>query len=109
MFIKKFTILAAVALVFVALQPLTAQTTSDSARLEKLERAVEQLQKRNTELETEVKSLKQQTTAFAPPAEGPTKTKVVSDGKTYVEKSVPVEKSAADKWKLSTPITELEL
>ncbi len=42
-------------------------------------------------------------------AEGPTKTEVVYDGKTYVEKSVPVEKSAADKWKLSTSITEMEL
>src|SRR6266496_1427199 len=89
MFIKKFTILAAVALVFLALQPLTAQTSSDSARLEKLERAVEQLQKRNAELEKEVSSLKKQT-ASAPAAsgEGPTKTKITSDGKTYVEKNV---------------------
>src|SRR5437667_5877382 len=87
MFIKKFTILAAVALVFLALQPLTAQTSSDSARLEKLERAVEQLQKRNAELESEVKSLKKQT-ASASAAEGPTKTKITSDGKTYVEKNV---------------------
>jgi hypothetical protein len=97
------------AITFVAPRLFSAETTPDSERLEKLERAVEQLQQRNTQLEAEVKSLKQQTTAFAPPAEGPTKTKVVSDGKTYVEKSVPVEKSAADKWKLSTPITELEL
>src|SRR5438067_1485930 len=89
MFIKKFTILAAVALVFVALQPLTAQTSSYSARLEKLERAVEQLQKRNVELESEVKSLKKQTaSAPAAPAEGSTKTKITSDGKTYVEKNV---------------------
>src|SRR5438477_11838740 len=89
MFIKKFTILAAVALVFVALQPLTAQTSSDSARLEKLERAVEQLQKRNVELESEVKSLKKQTaSAPAAPAAGSTKTKITSDGKTYVEKNV---------------------
>src|SRR5436853_6911493 len=89
MFIKKFTILAAVGLVFVALQPLTAHTSSDAARLEKPERAVEQLQKRNVELESEVKSLKKQT-AFAPaaPAEGSTKTKITSDGKTYVENNV---------------------
>jgi Putative porin len=86
-----------------------AETSSDSDRLEKLERAVQQLQQRNTELEAEVKALKQQGTAFAPPAEGPTKKQVISDGKTYVEKSVPVEKTAADKWKLSAPITELEL
>src|SRR5438132_12938314 len=89
MFIKKFTILAAVPVVFLALQPLTAQTSSDSARLEKLERAVEQLQKRNAELESEVKSLKKQTaSAPAAPAEGPTKTKVTPDGNTYVEKHV---------------------
>src|SRR5207253_4257353 len=89
MFIKKLAILAAVPLVFLALQPLTAQISSDSARLEKLERAVEQLQKRNAELESEVKSLKKQTaSAPAAPAEGPTKTKVTSDGKTYVEKNV---------------------
>jgi len=89
MFIKKFTILAVVALVFVALQPLTAQTSSDSARLEKLERAVEQLQKRNAELEQEVKSMKKQAAvASQPAAEGRTKTQITSDGKTYVEKNV---------------------
>src|SRR5438132_4997089 len=92
MFIKKFTILAAVGLVFVALQPLTAQTASDSQRLEKLERAVEQLQKRNAELESEVKGLKKQA-ASAPAVlpEGPTKKQVTYDGKTYVEKNVVTE------------------
>src|SRR6266851_3594360 len=89
MLVKKFTILASVPLVCLALQPLTAQTASDSARIEKLERAVEQLQKRNAELESEVSSLKKQAaSAPAAPAEGPTKTKVTSDGKTYVEKNV---------------------
>src|SRR3989449_8070033 len=86
MFIKKLAILAAVPLVFLALQPLTAQTSSDSERLQKLERAVEQLQKRNAELEQEVKSLKKQTAEF--PAGGKMKTKVFSDGKSYVEKAV---------------------
>ena len=43
-----------------------AETKSDSERLEKLERAVELLQKRNTELEAEVKSLTHQKSA--PPA-----------------------------------------
>ena len=113
MLTPKFTLGAAVAtLALIILAPrasLVAQSSSDSDRLEKLERAVQQLQQRNTELEAEVKSLKQQTTAFAPPAEGPMRKQITSDGKTYVEKSVPVEKSAADKWKLSTPITELEL
>jgi hypothetical protein len=97
-------------MVLLAVQPLGAQTSAESQRLEKLEQAVEQLQERNAELEKEVKSLKKQTAAApAAPAEGPTKTQTTYDGKTYVEKSVPMEKSSADKWKLSTPITELEL
>ena len=50
-------------------------------RLEKLERAVEQLQKRNTELEAEVRSLKKQTAAVP---DGKFKTKITQDGKTYV-------------------------
>jgi hypothetical protein len=91
--------------------PAQAQTSADSDRLEKLEQAVQQLQQRNTQLEAEVKSLKQERAAFAvaPPAEGPTRKKVTYDGKTYVEKTVPVEKSSADKWKLSAPLTELEI
>src|SRR5437588_11072907 len=72
-----------------AVTPLRAETTSDSQRLEKLERAVEQLQKRNAELEKEVSSLKKQTAlTVALPAEGPTKKQVAYDGKTYVEKNV---------------------
>src|SRR6266568_4354564 len=93
MFIKKFVLRAAgaglAAIISLAVQPLGAQTTSDSDRLQKLERAVEQLQKRNAELEQEINSLKKQT-SFAPllgPA-GKTKKKVTSDGKTYVEKAV---------------------
>jgi hypothetical protein len=101
--------IALLALLFLQPQVRGADAISDSERLEKLERAVDQLQKRNTQLEAEVKSLKQQNVAIAPPSEGPTKKQVVSDGKTYVEKMVPVEKTAADKWKLSTSITELEL
>jgi len=87
----------AVAIVAVALtlaaQPLRAQSASDSDRIQKLERAVEQLQKRNAELEQEVSDLKKQT-SFAPllGPEGKTKTKVVSEGKTYVEKAVEEEK-----------------
>jgi phosphate-selective porin OprO and OprP len=93
MFIKKITLSAVVAsvaaIVLLAVQPLAAQTASDSERLQKLERAVEQLQKRNAELEQEISSLKKQT-SFAPilGAEGKTKTKVGSDGKSYVEKGV---------------------
>lgn len=67
-----------------AIQPLTTQSASESDRLEKLERAVEQLQKRNAELEAEVRSLKKQTAV----PEAKMKTKATDDGKTYVEKSV---------------------
>ena len=69
-----------------AVGPLAAATTSESDRLEKLERAVEQLQKRNAELETEVSGLKAKQTAVVP--EGKMKTKIISEGKTYVEKVV---------------------
>jgi phosphate-selective porin OprO and OprP len=75
------------------MQSISGQTASDSERIEKLERAVEQLQQRNAQLEAEVKSLKRQAaTPSAPPAHGPTKTEVAYDGKTYVEKIVPAEK-----------------
>src|SRR6266852_781247 len=93
MFIKKFVLRATggslAAIILLAVQPLAAQTTSDSERLQKLERAVEQLQKRNAELEQEISSLKKQT-SFAPflSPGGKTKTLVTSDGKTYVEKAV---------------------
>ena len=64
---------------------VVGSSPSEAERLQKLERAVEQLQKRNAKLEAEVCSLKNQT-AFAP--EGKMKTKVTCDGKTYVEKTV---------------------
>src|SRR6266849_2009255 len=93
MFIKKFVLRAAgasmAAIVLLAVRPLAAQTATDSERLQKLERAVEQLQKRNAEREQEISSLKKQT-SFAPLLSpgGKTKTLVTSDGKTYVEKAV---------------------
>src|SRR5207249_2010341 len=80
-------------LLLLVVQPLRAQTSggnSESERLQKLERAVEQLQKRNAELEREVSSLKKQSTSERG-APGKTKTEVTYDGKTYVEKSVAVE------------------
>src|SRR4026208_1441374 len=73
------------ACVLAAIQPLTMHSASESDRLEKLERAVEQLQKRNAELEAEVHSLKNQSAAVP---DGKFKTKVIQDGKTYVEKAV---------------------
>src|SRR5947208_16900893 len=100
MFIKKFVLRAAgpglAAIVILAVQPLGAQTSSESERLQKLERAVEQLQKRNAELEQEVSSLKKQT-SFAPVLgpEGKTKTKVTSEGKAYVEKAAVEEEKKA--------------
>ena len=90
MFITKFVLRAAggslAAIVLLAAPPLRAQTPSESERLQKLERAVEQLQKRNAELEQEVSSLKKQTAEF--PAGAKMKTKVYYDGKSYVEKAV---------------------
>jgi phosphate-selective porin len=72
-------------LLVTALGPVATEAASESDRLEKLERAVEQLQKRNAELEAEVRGLKQQT-AVVP--DGKFKTKMIHDGKTYVEKAV---------------------
>jgi len=90
MFITKFVLRAAggslAAIVLLAAPPLRAQTPSESERLQKLERAVEQLQKRNAELEQEVSSLKKQTAEF--PAGAKMKAKVYYDGKSYVEKAV---------------------
>ncbi len=114
MLIKKVTLrvagasLAAIALL--TAQPLRAQSSSDTARIEKLERAVELLEKQNAELKTEVSSLKKHAAPAAVAAvhEGKTKTQVTYDGKTYVEKLVPA-LASAEKWKLFPAITELEL
>ena len=114
MFTKKITLRSAgatlVGIVLLSAQPLRAQSASDTSRIDKLEQAVQMLEKQNAQLKAEVSSLKKHpASASAIGAEGPTKTEVVYDGKNYVEKSVPVEKSAGDKWKLSTSITEMEL
>ncbi len=111
MLIKKISLRAAgvslAATVLLSAHPLRAQS-SDNARIEKLEHAVELLQKQNTELKAEVSSLKQHPAPHVT-AEGPTKTEINYGGKTYVEKTVPLEKSSADKWKLSTSTTQMEL
>src|SRR5947207_9632277 len=107
MFTKRIIIRAAggslAAIISLAVQPLRAQTSSESKEIEELKREV-------AELKREVGSLKKHA-APAPvvAGEGPTKTEITYDGKTYVEKTVPVEKSSADKWKLSTSISEMEL
>jgi Putative porin len=111
MFTRKTILRAAgaslAAILSLAAQPVKAQ--SDAERLQKLEQAVNQLQKRNTELEQEVSGLKKRT-SWEPVvgAEGKTKTEVTSDGKTYVERVVP-ELHGGEKWKLFPAITELEL
>jgi Putative porin len=102
--------LVVIALLITA-QPLHAQSASDTARIEKLERAVEMLEKQNAQLQAEVRSLKSKHAQPAPApavAEGKTRTEITSDGKTYVEKVVPALESAG-KWKLFPAITELEL
>ena len=83
--------------------PLSAATSSESKEIEELRREI-------AALKQEVASMKKHE-GPAPKAvpDGPTKSEIVYDGKKYVEKSVPLEKSAAEKWKLSTSITELEL
>src|SRR5437867_3308017 len=90
MFIKKFVLRAAgaslAAIVLLTTQQLRAESSSDTARIEKLERAVELLAKQNAQLQAEIKSLKSKPTASVP--EGKFKTKVTYDGKTYVEKAV---------------------
>jgi Putative porin len=112
MFTRKTILRAAgaslAAILSLAAQPLRAQG-SDAERLQKLEQAVSQLQKRNAELEQEVSGLKKRT-SWEPVvgAEGKTKTEVTSDGKTFVEKLVP-ELHGGEKWKLFPAITELEL
>src|SRR5437773_9095416 len=112
MFIKKFVLRAAgaslAAIAFLTAQQLRAESSSDTARIEKLERAVELLEKQNAELKAEVSSLKKHS-APAPVtvAEGKTKTQVTYDGKNYVEKLVP--DLGGSKWKLFPAITELEL
>ena len=91
------------AIISLAAQPLWAQTSSESKEIQELKREVE-------ELRQEVASLKKhEGPAPKVTAEGTTKTEITYDGKTFVEKSVPLEKSSADKWKLSTSITEMEL
>ena len=106
---------AIIAATLIGIQPLSAEITTEADRLEKIERAVEQLQlqnadleRRNAALEKEIKSLKHAATSSAGAVEGRTKKQVAFDGKTSVEKAVPTEKSS-DKWKLSTALTELEL
>src|SRR2546430_8270750 len=76
--------LAAIALL--TAQPLRAEASSDTARIEKLERAVEFLEKQNAELKAEINSLKSKQASN--PADEKIKTKVTYAGKRYVEKAI---------------------
>jgi phosphate-selective porin OprO/OprP len=71
-------------------QPLRAEPLPETARIEKLERAVELLEKQNAELRAEIEGLKAKQTAkhSASPPEGRWKKRVTHDGKTYAEKAV---------------------
>jgi phosphate-selective porin OprO/OprP len=57
---SKATTVAVVLILFACSRAIAAETKTDAERLERLERAVELLQKRNAELEAEVKSLKKE-------------------------------------------------
>ncbi len=83
------TRLAGCLLCFVLLPGHTqaAETKSESERLEKLERAVELLQKRNAELEQEVKSLKKEQPSSPAPLSAEKRSRFVPDSKSYVEKN----------------------
>lgn len=78
-------------LVALPLQSAVAETKSDSERLERLERAVELLQKRNAELEQEVRSLKKQKPSSPPVLSEEKRSRFVSDTKSYAEKKEAVE------------------
>jgi phosphate-selective porin OprO/OprP len=69
-------------LLLTTMQPLAAESASESKRIEELERTVAELKK-------EVAELKKKQTASV--SEGKMKTKVTYDGKRYVEKAVPEE------------------
>src|SRR3977135_3895973 len=70
--------------VILSCQTAAAETKSDSERLEKLERAVELLQKRNTELEAEVKSLTHQKSAPPAPLSEEKRSRFAPDSKSAV-------------------------
>jgi phosphate-selective porin len=82
------TIALAAAFVLIPFASNAPAAQSDSERLEKLEKAVELLQQRNSELEREVSSLKKQKSSATTTTLSPEKrSKFVPDPKSYVEKS----------------------
>lgn len=84
---RRVVTLCVLCLAALPFQSAVAETKSDSERLEKLERAVELLQKRNAELEQEVRSLKKQKQNPSPPVLSEEKrSRFVPDTKSYVGK-----------------------
>src|SRR5688500_5416096 len=87
---RRVVALCILCLVALPFQSAIAETKSDSERLEKLERAVELLQKRNAELEQEVRSLKKEkspATASAPtPLATEKRSHFIPDSKSYVDR-----------------------
>src|SRR5690349_6936276 len=91
---RKMSALMIAASIFVSFEPARAQGDSESKRLEKLERAVERLQKRNTELEGEVRDLKNRLASGAEvDANGSQRPK--ADGKALFAKSIVTEEKPA--------------
>ncbi|HST31441.1 MAG TPA: putative porin [Chthoniobacterales bacterium] len=106
MLIKKFALIAITLSLVIA--PMTKLRAQEAGAL--LDLLVKKKLITAKEAENVRAELKKEAAKNPPsPAEGPMKMQKTYDGKTYVEKEVPVEKTAADKWKLSTPITEIEL
>src|SRR2546423_11472138 len=88
--VPKAVTLIVTAIIALGAIPIRAQNDSESERLEKLERAVGQLQKRNAELEDEVSSLKKRLASVpAYDANGNPKPQRGAGGKTPFEKAIP--------------------
>ncbi len=94
---------------------LDAESASDSDRLEKLEEAVQLLQKSNAdlqhsnaELKAEVSRLKKHESSSESKAKA-TKADVAATKKPSSGQAPPIEAGSSDRLKLSTPITELEI
>jgi phosphate-selective porin OprO/OprP len=82
---KQRSVVIAVLCFCFAFSPIAlAETRSDSERLERLERAVELLQKRNAELEAEMKSLKKEKAAPPKTLSDEKRSHFVPDSKSYV-------------------------
>ena len=92
------------AIVSLAAQPLKAQASSDAERIEKLERAVQALQQRNAQLESEVSGLEEDTERVrrSVASRRAKKTEMTYDGQEIRGENRSLGDVGADKWKLST-------